>query len=86
MKLHRIATFIAHYKVARRYCNPFRAAWIAQAFVRALDGPPVPICADTGKPKHPGNCWNVRCQLGGTCCRADGVIPSAEPSKENDRA
>jgi hypothetical protein len=29
-----------------------------------------PICADTGAAKWPGNCWNVRCQLGGTCCRA----------------
>lgn len=39
MKLRRIAIFFAHYRVARRYCNPFRAIWIAQAFVRALDGP-----------------------------------------------
>lgn len=33
--------------------------------------PVPPICADTNAPKWPGNCWNVRCQLGGTCCRAD---------------
>jgi hypothetical protein len=32
-----------------------------------------PICADSGQPKYPGNCWNVRCQLGGTCCRTSGV-------------
>lgn len=38
-----------------------------------------PICADTGAPKHPGNCWNVRCQLGGTCCRTAGV-----PASEDD--
>jgi TRAP-type C4-dicarboxylate transport system permease small subunit len=31
---------------------------------------PHPICADTGAPKNPQGCWNVRCQLGGTCCRA----------------
>jgi hypothetical protein len=29
-----------------------------------------PVCADTGAPKWHGNCWNVRCQLGKTCCRA----------------
>jgi hypothetical protein len=75
VKLRRIATFFAHYKVARRYCNPFRAAWIAQAFVRALDGPRThpPVCSDTGAPKWPGDCWNVRCQLGGSCCRTAGV-------------
>jgi hypothetical protein len=80
MKLHRIRTFLAHYRLARRYCNPLRAAWIGQAFVRALDGPPPPICADTGQPKHSGNCWNVRCQLGKTCCRADGVDLPAVPA------
>lgn len=31
-------------------------------------------CADTGAPKDPRGCWNVRCQLGGTCCRAHGVM------------
>jgi hypothetical protein len=41
-----------------------------------------PICADTGAPKWPGNCWNVRCQLGGTCCRAHGVeVPAPTEQK-----
>lgn len=35
VKLWRIPAFVAHYRIARRYTNPFRAAWIAQAFVRA---------------------------------------------------
>lgn len=38
-----------------------------------------PICADTGAPKWPGNCWNVRCQLGGTCCRNAGVPDGQAP-------
>jgi hypothetical protein len=33
----------------------------------------IPTCADTGAPKDPGNCWNVRCQLGKKCCRAKGA-------------
>jgi hypothetical protein len=33
-----------------------------------------PICADTGEPKNPRACWNVRCQLGNKCCR-DSVRP-----------
>jgi hypothetical protein len=36
MKARRIALFLAHYRIARRYCSPVRAAWIAHAFVRAL--------------------------------------------------
>lgn len=35
-----------------------------------------PICTDTGAPKWPGSCWNVRCQLGRTCCRAELVKTS----------
>ena len=39
--------------------------------------PPVyPACAETGAPKDPRGCWNVRCQLGGVCCRAPGVAPA----------
>jgi hypothetical protein len=38
--------------------------------------PVPPICADTGAPKDPRGCWNVRCQLGGTCCRTSGVRTS----------
>lgn len=33
----------------------------------------LPTCADTGAPKDPRGCWNVRCQLGGTCCLPAGV-------------
>jgi hypothetical protein len=48
----------------------------------ALDAGP-PICADTGKPKYPGDCWNVRCQLGWTCCRATPV--PADPCPQCER-
>jgi hypothetical protein len=47
--------------------------------------PDAPICADTGQPKYPGNCWNVRCQLGGTCCRSSstgGVASGSQASAE----
>jgi hypothetical protein len=41
--------------------------WFLRRALREQEVPPT--CADTGAPKWPGNCWNVRCQLGNTCCR-----------------
>jgi hypothetical protein len=49
------------------------AVWDAMRHGHTAATLPPPICADTGAPKWPGNCWNVRCQLGGTCCRTSGV-------------
>jgi hypothetical protein len=34
------------------------------------------VCAETGAPKDPRGCWNVRCQLGDTCCRAAPPLPA----------
>lgn len=33
-----------------------------------------PTCAENGKPKDPRECWNVRCQSGGICCRASRSV------------
>ena len=41
-----------------------------------------PICADSGQPKDPRACWNVRCQLGGKCCRAHADGAPASPAAE----
>lgn len=45
------------------------AVWKWRVFFQVVVNRTPPICADTGAAKWPGNCWNVRCQLGGTCCR-----------------
>jgi hypothetical protein len=49
---------------ARRVALTTRRKW-----QEWLTGRRAPEC--TGK--DPRGCWNVRCQLGGTCCRATGV-------------
>lgn len=46
-------------------------SWLRKLFgLNDKPAPTAPICAETGEPKWPSDCWNVRCQLGGACCRA----------------
>jgi hypothetical protein len=59
--------------------------WLAvtlwQNYRRNPDPAPAPTCAESGKPKDPRGCWNVRCQLSGTCCRS--AVPSGVPETQN---
>jgi hypothetical protein len=55
--------------------------WLAQKAKREAErhARETAICADTGAQKNPLGCWNVRCQLGGTCCRAGNAgVPDTE--------
>lgn len=62
----------------RHVVNRTRQRWMGRC--EQLDAAlhaELPICADTGTHKDPYFCWNVRCQLGRTCCRADGGARAA---------
>lgn len=50
------------------------SAWYARIFQHMSMPAEPPKCGETGKPKHPSDCWNVRCQLGNKCCRAPSKL------------